>query len=95
MEILHIDVAVRCRLPLTPQEQAFLGRGFWAGMGVRCWLGRGRGQPTSLPTSPLHSPSTEMSWMAKRMMVQIMPRSSSGSIRQSLPRVGGGGDMFH
>ena len=75
VKVLHVDVAVGRRLPLTPQQQAFLGRGFWAGMGVSVCGGQS-GRPAGSPSPPpRRSPSTEMSWMAKRrMMVQIMPR---------------------
>lgn len=44
------------------------------GTGSVSW-GRVQASPLTLPASAAHSPSTEMSWMAKRrMMVQIMPR---------------------
>ena len=74
VKVLHVDVTVGRRLPLTPQQQAFLGRGFWAGMGVSVCGGQSGGPAGSPSPPPRRSPSTEMSWMAKRrMMVQIMP----------------------
>lgn len=29
VEVLNVDVSVRGRFPLTPQQQTFFGRGFW------------------------------------------------------------------
>jgi len=29
MEVLNVDVLVRSRLPLTPEQKSFFSRGFW------------------------------------------------------------------
>ena len=65
VEVLHVDVAVRRRLPLTPQEQTFLGRGFWAGKGVSVgWEGVGATpHPPRLPTT--HLPRRCPGWQSE------------------------------
>lgn len=36
VEVLDVDISVRSGFPLTPQQQAFLGRGFWKDSQEEC-----------------------------------------------------------
>lgn len=73
VEVLNVDVSVRSGLPLAPQQQAFLGRGFWNDSQEKCPQGHAyHFLHTASATLPGPTPPTPS-------LLQLLPEDGSWS----------------